>query len=153
MLAFLKKLFLALCLIVLLIFLYENLEPLATKIPFVFDLFVQGWRYETPAFPVWILFAAFFLLGMLAAGFHGLYERMARRGEIRRRDKRIRELEKELSGLRAQVAELRPPPSVGDLGPEREDLPAVASFGAAEAPVRERPASERSRSLEEEPTL
>jgi hypothetical protein len=113
MLAFIKKLLLALFLFVVLIFVYENMAALSQTVPFVFDLFVKGYRYESPALPVWILFAVFFLLGMLTAGFHGVYERVARHAEIRKRDKRIRDLGKEVAELRVQVAELRPPPAAG----------------------------------------
>jgi uncharacterized integral membrane protein len=157
MLAFLKKLFFALCLFVLLIFVYQNLEALGTNVPFVFDAYFQGYRYQTPPFPVWILFALFFLFGMLAAGFHGIYERLARRVEIRKRDKRIRELEKELGELRAQAAELKPPvlaeePAPGEPSPAEAAQPTRALPPGREAPSR-RPAAPTPRPLEEEPTL
>lgn len=156
MLAFLKKLFFTLCLFVLLVFVYQNLEALGTNVPFVFDAYFQGYRYQTPPFPVWILFAVFFLLGMLAAGFHGIYERLARRVEIRKRDKRIRELEKELGELRAREAELKPPAAAEDLAPAgpspaEPGAPVRALPPGGEAPRR--PAGPSPRPLEEEPTL
>lgn len=152
MLAFVKKILFALLVLLLLVFLYQNLEPLGTTVPFVFDLLVEGFRYETPGFPVWLLFAVFFLFGMLAAGMQGIYERLARRVETRKRDKRIRELEKEVGELRAQTAELRPPPEGGETLP-----PDVVSAGAL--PKRAGPSfpktqgSPAPRPAEEEPTL
>jgi len=152
MLAFVKKMIFALVLAALVLFAYQNLTPLSQSIQFVIDPYYRE-PWQTPEFPVVFLFVVFFLLGMLGAGFHGVYERMARRVELRRRDKRIRELEKEISGLRAQVAELRPPPPVEEPLPEREQLPAgtpstssdLAEAGA-DSPVSRRP-------LEDEPTL
>lgn len=157
MFAFVKKLFFALCLFVLLVVVYQNLEVLGTNVPFVFDSYFQGYRYQTPPFPVWILFAVFFLFGMLAAGFHGIYERLARRVEIRKRDKRIRELEKELGELRAREAELKPPTPFEEPVPGEPAPPVPAAAVRALPPGREppspRPASPTPRPLEEEPTL
>jgi hypothetical protein len=80
--------------------------------------------YTTPKIPVVLLFGVFFLLGMILAGFHGVYERMARRIHVRKRDKRIRELEKELGELRAEVVELRPSAPPPEPIPEAETEPA-----------------------------
>lgn len=148
MLAFVKKLLMALVLFAVVIFLYQNRAALSANVPFRFDLGMEGYRYQTPEIPVWILFAVFFLLGMVAAGFHGIYERLARRVEIRRRDKKIRGLEQELGELRARVAELRPPaPSEDAAGSEPPALP-------AETGRRERQDSGSPRPpVEEEPTL
>ncbi len=151
MLAFVKKMIFALILAALVLFAYQNLTPLSQSIQFVIDPYYRE-PIQTPNFPVVFLFVVFFLLGMLAAGFHGMYERMARRVEIRRRDKRIRELEKELSGLRTQVAELRPPPPAEEPVPEREQLPATTPSApdlaqtGVDSPAAPRP-------LEDEPTL
>jgi hypothetical protein len=152
MLAFVKKILFALFVLVLLVFLYQNLEALGTTVPFVFDLFVSGVRYETPEFPVWLLFAVFFLFGMIAAGFHGIYERMARRVEIRRRDKRIRELEKEVGELRGRAAELKPPPEAEErLPPDAASAAGSTRTAAPTHPKLQGPPAPRS--AEEEPTL
>lgn len=160
MLAFFKKLLLVVLLAALVLFAYQNLEPLSRTMRFSFDLYTRGWKFDTPDLPLVFLFVVFFLFGMLAAGFHGVYERMARRAEIRRRDKHIRALEKEMGELRAQVAELRPPPAEqppqevpGEpraRAPEKQALPEPA-HGSGEEPPSPKPAA--ASAPEEEPTL
>ena len=110
MLSLLKKIVFAVVVLVVVMVGYENAEILSAKTHFVFDTFVDGYRWETPEFPVVLLYGVFFLLGLVAAGFQGIYERIARKTEIRRRDKRIRALEAETDALRTQLAELKPPP-------------------------------------------
>jgi hypothetical protein len=151
MLAFVKKIVFALILAALVLFAYQNLTPLSQSIQFEINPYYRE-PVQTPNFPVVFLFVVFFLLGMLAAGFHGVYERMARRMEIRRRDKRIRELEKENSGLRAQVAELRPPPSA-EARAGGESFPEGPLPGALDSSPREIAPPPASKPAEEEPTL
>jgi hypothetical protein len=103
MLAFLKRFVFFLLLALALLFGYQNLEALSSTTKFRFDFYVKGLGLETPELPVVFLFVGFFLLGMIAAGFRGFYDRMSRRMEIRRRDRRIRELEKEVADLRSQA--------------------------------------------------
>ncbi len=155
MLAFVKKILFALVLAVIVIFAFqkENLEALGQTLQFHLKVWDVWDIYTTPKFPVALLFIVFFLLGMLTAGFHGLYERMARRVEIRRRDKRIRELEKELGEFRAQAAELKPPAPA-----EAEALPEVfpgrgAPVSPDAAPARRPQGPTPPPPLEEEPTL
>jgi len=80
------------------------------------------------------LFLVFFFLGMLAAGVHNVYERMARRIDVRKRDKRIRELEKELTELKAKVHELKPPPSPPEPIPEPETPDLEAKLAGLQSP-------------------
>ena len=110
MLALLKKIVFAAVVLLLVLLGYQNAEILSNKTHFVLDLYAEGYQWETPEFPVVLLYGVFFLLGLVAAGFQGIYERIARKTEIRRREKRIRALEAETDALRTQLAELEPPP-------------------------------------------
>ena len=117
----------------------ENLQALSQTIRFHVKLWDLWQLYSTPPLPVALLFGVFFLLGLLSAGVHGVYERMSRRAEIRRRDRRIRELEAEVEALRVRLAEREPPSQPpGPEAPAERAPPAKA----LEAP-----------SHEEEPTL
>jgi len=150
MLAFVKKVFIAVVLIVLVIFAYQNLGALSTGIRFQFDPYFRE-PVATPELPVVFLLAVLFLLGMLAAGARGMYEHVARRSELRSRTKRIRELEKELAEIKARAAELRPP----EAGAEP---PAALRSGPEPAerispPPRPQPSAAPVPPLEEEPTL
>lgn len=110
MLTLLKKILFAVAVLLLVLLGYQNAGELSTKTRFILDLYAEGVRWQTPEFPVVLLYGAFFVLGLISAGFHGVYERLARKAEIRRGNKRIRTLEAELDSLRGQLAELRPPP-------------------------------------------
>ncbi|HSH71171.1 MAG TPA: lipopolysaccharide assembly protein LapA domain-containing protein [Deferrisomatales bacterium] len=127
MLSLLKKVVFAVAVLLLVLLGYQNAEILSTKTHFVFDLYAEGYQWQTPEFPVVLLYGVFFLLGLLAAGFHGIYERIARKTEIRRRNKRIRRLEAETDTLRSQLAELRPPPAAEPAAGElpRIEAPAI----------------------------
>lgn len=101
MLSFVRKFGVALLLVFVILFGFQNLTALSTLVSFKFDYYVPGWVFVTPAFPVVFLLVAAFLGGMIAAGFQGFYESLARRLDIRSRDRRIRELEKEVAELKA----------------------------------------------------
>ncbi|GAB6061402.1 LapA family protein [Deferrisoma palaeochoriense] len=104
----------------------ENLQALGQTIQFHVKLWDLWHLYSTPPFPVALLFGAFFLLGLLVAGFHGIFERLARRAEVRKRDRRIRELEAEVEALKKQLAEIRPPAEPpAPAAPVKESPPAV----------------------------
>jgi uncharacterized membrane protein YciS (DUF1049 family) len=158
MLAFVKKVFIAVVLIVLVIFAYQNLQALSTGIRFQFDPYFRE-PLATPELPVVFLLAVLFLLGMLAAGARGMYEHVARRSELRSRTKRIRELEKELAELKARAAELRPPEAEGEPWPASGARPPAALPGGPEPaerispPLRKQPSAPPVPPLEEEPTL
>lgn len=143
MLAFIRKILFAALLGALVVFAYQNLEALSTQVRFRFDLYVDGWQFEAPDLPVVFLLVVCFLGGMLAAGFQGVYEKFARGADIRRRDKRIRDLEKEIVGLKGEAAELRPGEPVE--GASVAELPAPLPMpmpapvvGAAPPPERRR---------------
>jgi len=102
MLVFVKRFGLILLLALGLVFAYQNLEPLSQTARFRFNFYVRDLVFETPALPLVVLLIGTFLLGMVAAGFQGFYEKLARTVEIRKRDRRIRELERELEDLRGQ---------------------------------------------------
>jgi len=113
-LTLLKKILFAVAVLLLVLLGYQNAGELSTKTRFILDLYAEGVRWQTPEFPVVLLYGAFFVLGLISAGFHGVYERLARKAEIRRGNKRIRTLEAELDSLRGQLAELRPPPQAAE---------------------------------------
>ncbi len=159
MLAFVKKVFITVVLIALVIFAYQNLGALSTGIRFQFNPYFWA-PLSTPELPVVFLLAVLFLLGMLAAGARGMYEHVARRSELRSRTKRIRELEKELAELKAQAAELRPPESEGGPWPASGAEPPVAALRSGPEPAqrispppRQSPPAPSTPPLEEEPTL
>ncbi|MBI5014294.1 MAG: DUF1049 domain-containing protein [Deltaproteobacteria bacterium] len=111
MLSFVRKLGVALVLVFVILFGFQNLTALSTLVRFRFDYYVPGWVFVTPEFPVVFLLVAIFLLGMLVAGFQGFYESLARRLDIRKRDRRIRDLEREVAELQAQLDTAAPKPS------------------------------------------
>ena len=128
MLSLLKKIVFAAAVLLLVLLGYQNAEILSNKTHFVLNLYAEGYQWQTPEFPVVLLYGVFFLLGLIAAGFQGIYERIARKTEMRRRDKRIRALEAEVDTLRTQLGELKPPPAVE---------PASAAVPRIEAPSAE----------------
>ncbi len=134
MLSFVKRFAFALVFFLVILFGYQNLEPLSQTARFRFNLYAHGLVFESPELPVVFLLAAAFLLGMMAAGFQGFYGRLARRIEIRRRDRRIRELEQELAELHDTAGETA--------------QPSLTEPGASGLPPTSPPAP-----LEENPTL
>lgn len=130
MVAFVKRFVFFLLLALVLLFGYQNLEALSQTTKFRFDFYVGTLVLETPELPVVFLFVGFFLLGMIAAGVRGFYGRMARRMEIRRRDRRIRDLEQEVAHLRGQVT-----PSVAMLPGEPSRGGTTATAAAEENPT------------------
>ncbi|PLX40421.1 MAG: hypothetical protein C0609_12025 [Deltaproteobacteria bacterium] len=106
MAAFLRKIFIALIIGATVLFAFENTGPLSQEVQFTFDLFIGGLKYEAPAFPVFFLFLAAFLIGLMYAGLHGIYERIARKAESRSLNRRIKALETELNAARDQVSAL-----------------------------------------------
>ena len=110
MMAFIKKIFAAVVLAGLALFGYQNMESLSSTISFNFDLYAEGLNYQTPNFPVFFILIAFFLVGMLLTGMHGIYERIARKVELRHRERRIRALEKQLETVQGELTELHQKP-------------------------------------------
>jgi hypothetical protein len=127
MLSLLKKILFAAVVLLLVLVGYQNAEILSEKTHFMLDLYADGYRWDTPEFPVVLLYGVFFLLGLLAAGFQGIYERIARKTEMRRRDKRIRALEAEADALRTQLAELQPPPAAEPVPGPEVGVPRIAA--------------------------
>ncbi len=145
MVALVKKLVLVIVLCALVLFAYQNAGLLSQTLQFRLDAY--AWNWKTPEFPLVFLLVVCFLLGMLLAGFHGLYERLARRADIRKRDKRIRALEKELAELRAQHRETASSPSADGRSLQRISEP-------SSSPEDKRPRAEPSSpQTEEEPSL
>ena len=107
MLGLFRKLILVVVLCLLVLFAYQNAGPLSQTLQLRLHLY--AWNGETPNIPMVFLLVVCFLLGVLAAGVHGVYERLGRRLDVRKRDKRIRALEKELAELRSEVERPRPP--------------------------------------------
>ncbi len=161
MLNFFKKTVFALLVIAAVLFGIqpENLAALSETIQFHLKLWDLWHLYSTPPLPVALLFGVCFLLGILVAGFHGVYERFSKRREVRKRDRRIRELEAEVDRLRAQAAEVKTsaapsgsaPPRAPGAGPEPPE-PAPPAQLAAPSPAG---GGEKKKTppLEEEPTL
>jgi len=135
MLALLKKIVFAIVVLVLVLVGYQNADTLSVETTFKFDFSMVGYSWESPKFPVVLLYGLFFVLGLITAGFHGIYERLARKAEIRRRDKRIRGLEAEAEKMRSRLAELQPPPAPApepatDSEMRRIEAPAVSEDDA-----------------------
>jgi len=108
--AFVRKFGFFVLLAAVLLFGFQNLEALSRTVRFEFSFFAPELTFVTPEFPVVFLLVAFFLLGMIAAGFQGFYEKLARSLDIRRRDRRIRDLEREVAELHTQLEALAPSP-------------------------------------------
>ncbi|PLX40620.1 MAG: hypothetical protein C0608_08780 [Deltaproteobacteria bacterium] len=106
MAAFLRKIFIALIIGATVLFAFENTGPLSQEVQFTFDLFIGGLKYEAPPFPVFFLFLAAFLIGLMYAGLHGIYERIARKAENRSLNRKIKTLEAELTKEREKVSSL-----------------------------------------------
>ena len=145
MLGLFRKLVLVAILCLLVLFAYQNAGPLSQTLEFRLNLF--AWSGKSPDFPLVFLLVVCFLLGVLTSGVHGLYERFARRVEIRKRDKRIRALEKEIAELRSQAEEVRPLSAGAGRG-------AGGAAASSREPAAGNPRIEPTRSrIEEEPTL
>jgi hypothetical protein len=123
MLAFVRKFGFALLLVFVILFGFQNLTALSTLVRFRFDYYVPGWVFVTPEFPVVFLLVAAFLLGMIAAGFQGFYESLARRLDVRSRDRRIRDLEKEVAELHGQLEPGAPKPAGAPGGTATSEVP------------------------------
>lgn len=113
MFAFVRKFGAALLLVFLILFGFQNLAALSQTARFELNLYVPGWVFVGPPLPLVFLLVACFLLGMIAAGFQGFYEKLARYVDIRSRDRRIRALEKEVAALHAQLDALQPQATEG----------------------------------------
>ena len=146
MLAFIKKLIYVLALCVFVMFCIQNLDALSTKVFFQADFYTGEEPHKTPDFPVALLLFAFFVIGLLAAGTHSMVDRISYKAELRGQKKRIKELETELAGFRAQEASMELPETT--VPPEPEPAPAPSPAPVTSAPVTSRPAP-----IEEEPTL
>ncbi len=159
MLNFFKKTVFALLVIAVALFGIqpENLAALSETIQFHLKLWDLWHLYSTPPLPVALLFGVCFLLGILVAGLHGVYERFSKRREVRRRDRRIRELEAEVDRLRAQAAELKTPPPAGSEPQAPESAPEPSTPAPQARLAAPSPAGDGEKKkappLEEEPTL
>jgi hypothetical protein len=167
MFSFIKKIVFTVVAVALLLFLYQNMEPLSQTIGFNFDLYVEDFSYATPRFPVLFMFLAAFLMGTLLIGFHGLYERIARKAELKFRDRKIKALEKEVSALKAELLEADKPAATPESGKADKPAPGAAASAIIKSerpepvksalitPVVEKPVPEKPAltPLEEEPTL
>ena len=164
MFSFIKKIVFTVVAVALLLVIFQNMEPLSQSIAFGVDLYAEGFSYNSPEFPVFFIVFGAFLLGTMITGLHGIYERIARKAEIRLRDRKIKALEKELSGLKAELVETQKP--VGVLASAKADKPASGTSASAiikskqsepvvVAPTVIKPVAETPAltPLEEEPTL
>lgn len=126
MFAFLRKFGFALVLVFVILFGFQNLAALSQTAKFELDFYVPGWVFVGPPLPLVFLLVAAFLLGMVAAGMKGFYESIARYVDIRSRDRRIRDLEKEVAELRAHLEPSQPAAAeAGTAAPLLEDHPTL----------------------------
>jgi hypothetical protein len=114
--AFLKKILVAVLVALAMIFCFQNLEALSQTASFTFSFYLSDLVFQTRSFPLFFLLISAFLLGMLAAGLHAFYGNVSRSLDLRRRERRIRELEKELEECRGR-APTTVPAAVGTAGP------------------------------------
>jgi putative membrane protein len=80
------------------ILIVENLAQLSQKLILKVDLYFWDWETEPMAFYFVIIIV--FLLGILVAGFYGIFERFKLKKEIKIISKERREKDKELNSLR-----------------------------------------------------
>lgn len=76
----------------------ENLAQLSQKLTLRVDLYFWDWKTEPMAFYFVIIIA--FFLGVLIAGFYGMFERFKLKREIRALSRERKEKDKELNSLR-----------------------------------------------------
>ncbi len=163
MFAFIKKIFLAFVLAGVVLFGYQNMTPLSQEISFSFDLYSEGLTYQTPEFPVVFLFISFFLIGVMMAGFGGIFERVARKTEIRLAKRKVKALEKRVSELEGEQTKidkekLPPPPKPLSGDKKADEVPSSekpVAIGATpvKAMLEVPPTKSSPLPLDEEPTL
>ena len=80
------------------ILIVENLAQFSQKLTLKVDLYFWDWKSEPMAF--YFVMIIVFFLGVLIAGFYGIFERFKLRREIRTLSRERREKDKELNSLR-----------------------------------------------------
>ena len=80
------------------ILIVENLAQLSQKLTLRVDLYFWNWKTEPMAF--YFVMIIVFFLGVLIAGFFGVFERFKLKSEIRTLSRERRERDKELNSLR-----------------------------------------------------
>jgi hypothetical protein len=110
---FLKKILVAVLVALARVFCFQNLEAVSQTASFTMNFYLADLVFVTRPFPLFFLLIAAFLLGMVAAGLQSLYGSVSRSVELRRRDRRIRDLEKELEECRGRAPAALPAASGG----------------------------------------
>ncbi len=102
-----KSIIIIFVLTLVVILIVQNFQMLTTQLEFKIDL--MFYSYQSSKLPLSLVALGAFLLGVLAAGFQGIMERVGLRREIR-------SLRKELTGKESELTSLRNlPVTAGDV--------------------------------------
>jgi uncharacterized integral membrane protein len=135
MASFVRKLIgaLVLCLAVLLAL--ENAEELKHSVRFTCDFFVPGWKFETPAIPLFFVILVAFVLGLLYSWLNGVIAIIAAKSEAFFLQKKIKTLEKELVEERSSSAKtIEEPPAVEAAKDNSDEAPLENPPGVEPSP-------------------
>lgn len=119
---YIKAFLVAVVVALAIIFMIQNMEELAHPLSIRLNLFL--FKLQSTPYATYLVILLSFFVGLLAASLLGLVERFRLRGELRKRDKEIRDLNRELNSLRNLPITGDPLPA-GENGPpssEPEEL-------------------------------
>jgi putative membrane protein len=94
----LKGMVYTLIIVLAFVFFMENYPTLSATISIRYNLYF--FQVESIPFPVWSVILLSFLLGVVLAGFFGLYERYVIKQNARNKTREVARLEKEVNSLR-----------------------------------------------------
>ncbi len=104
---YIKLIIVALLILIVFLAIFQNQEMFNDEYKFQLDLKV----YETPAYYIknYALIGIAFVFGVILSAFLGIFSSSKKRGEVKSKNQRIKELEKEISNKQSQTE----PPSTG----------------------------------------
>ena len=104
---YIKLIIIALVLLIIFIAIFQNQELFNQQFTFQLDLKV----YETPAYYLknYAIIGISFVLGIILSIFLGIFSSSKRRSEIKTKNQRIKELEREVSAVQSRSFEETPP--------------------------------------------
>ncbi len=99
---YIKLIIVALLILIVFLAIFQNQEMFNDQYKFQLDLKV----YETPAYYVknYALIGIAFVFGVILSAFLGIFSSSKKRGEVKSKNQRIKELEKEISNMQSGSA-------------------------------------------------
>jgi lipopolysaccharide assembly protein A len=109
---FVKVIFSTVIILLGIVFIIENLEPLKHPVSLKLDLYLVS--FQSPDVYLWVLVLFFFFLGVLTAALYGMYEHYQQRQTIRQLRHNLEILAKELkqASATAQASAAVPEPQI-----------------------------------------